>query len=179
MIKLKNIYEAIVNSSLEEYYDALLVSYKKKFDNEEDAETFIEFLKQNDEQIQEIYNTTINIEKEDNGTLLIAYCNVNDNILLLGIVSNKDKMNRTDISAISIWIDRLIEKMKMGKYLRTSPHELSFRLLKHIEDKIDKEGEYKVRKNLGPKINLASIGFELKDKRYSKYQDITLTLVKK
>lgn len=179
MIKLKNIYEAIVNSSLEEYYDALLVSYKKKFDNEEDAETFIEFLKQNDEQVQELYNTTVNIEKEDNGTLLIAYSETEDNILLLGIVSNKDKMNRTDISAISIWIDRLIEKMKQGKSLRTTPHELSLRLIKHIEDKVSKDSEYKLIKKLGHKIDLSVMGFELKDKRYSIYQDVNLSLVKK
>jgi len=85
-------------------------------------------------------------------------------------------MNRNDLSAISQWIDRLIEKMKEGKKVLTSPHELSMRLIKHIENKISTMPDYKLIKNYGMKTNLADLGFIMKDARYSTYQNIELIL---
>lgn len=180
MIKLKQLFlESVSTSNLDEYYNAVLSSFKKKFENEEDAETFIEFLKMNDEHISDMFGISIRVEKEDNGTLLIAYGENTSNIFLVGIVSSKDKMNRYDISAISSWIDRLIEKMKDGKTLLTTPHELSLRLIKHIEEKCNSLSDYVLVKKVGEVSDISDIGFILKDERFSKYRQVTLSLKKK
>lgn len=179
MKTLKQIYESIVSNSFSEYYDALLTSYKKKFDNEEDAETFIEFLKTNDENTADAFGLEIKLEKEDSGTLIIAYAESSETVYLFGIVSINDKMNRNDLSAINSWIDKLIEKMKDGKNFITTPHELSLRLIKHIEEKIAKDPEYSLTKQIGRTVDLSQIGFILKDKRYSKYSTVTLNLIQK
>ena len=171
--------KSITSGSLEEYYNALENSYKTKFVDPEDVETFIEFLKMNDEEMSKYLGIDINVEKEDSGTLLITYGENATRIFLFGIVSTKDKINKTDISAIHIWIDRLIEKMKAGKAFVTSPHELSLRLLKHIEDKVKKELEYTLVRSTINKVNLADLGFNLKDKRYSNYENVQLKMVKK
>jgi len=171
--------ESITSGSLEEYYIALENTYKAKFTNPEDVETFIEFLKMNDEETAKHLGIDIVVEKEDNGTLLLTYGENASCVFLFGIVSTKDKMNKVDVTAIHIWIDRLIEKMKAGKSFVTSPHELSLRLLKHIENKIEQNSEYKLIRTTINKINLADFGFNLKDRRYSNYENVQLKMVKK
>jgi len=74
----KFLIEATVDSSLDEYYAALSDSYIKKFTNPDDVETFIEFLKMNDEQMSEMFGVEINVEKEDSGTLLVSYAESDD-----------------------------------------------------------------------------------------------------
>lgn len=171
--------EAVTIASKDEYYNALHNAYKTKFINTEDVDTFIDFLKMNDEESSERFGIDINIEKEDNGTLLISYGENDIYVMLFGIVSTKDKMIRNDISAINVWIDRLIEKLKDGKTFITSPHELSLRLIKHIEQKIEKDGEYILTKKTLGTIDLSKLGFNMKDKRYSKYSNISLSLKQK
>ena len=112
--------EAIKEGTLDEYYDTILKTYKSRFINADDAETFIEFLKMNDENMMDMFGSDkLNIEKEDNGTLIIAYFENDSVIALIGIVSTKDKMTKYDIGAINMWIDKLIEKMKEGKIFMT------------------------------------------------------------
>lgn len=171
--------EAVTNASADEYYNALHAAYKTKFKNEEDVDTFIDFLKMNDEDSATNFGIDFNIEKEDNGTLIVAYGENDQYVMLFGIVSAMNKMNRNDIPAINIWIDRLIEKMKEGKTFITSPHELSLRLIKHVEEKVAKEPKYTLtRKNLNT-VDLSQLGFDLKDKRYSRYANISLSMKKK
>jgi hypothetical protein len=177
--RLHDIIESITSGSLEEYYKAIENSYKNKFVDPEDVETFMEFLKMNDEETAKHLGIDINIEKEDDGTLLLAYGENATRIFLFGIVSTKEKMNKIDVSAIHIWIDRLIEKMKEGKTFITSPHELSLRLLKHIESKLEKDPKYTLHRSTINKINLKDLGFNLKDKRYSNYENVQLKLIKK
>jgi hypothetical protein len=171
--------ESITSGTLDEYYNSLHKIYKEKFVNPEDVETFIEFLKANDEETSKHFGIELNVEKEDNGTLLLTYGENDTYVFLFGIVSTKEKMNRIDIEAIHIWIDRLIVKMKEGKTFITSPHELSLRLIKHIENKVSNDPEYKLSKRNIGNIDLSRLGFNLKDKRYSQYSNIELKLNKK
>lgn len=180
MKTLKNIFEAIIEVTLNEYYDAILKTYKSRFINEEDVETFVEFLKQNDEQMIDMFGAdNLIIEKEDNGTLIIAYFETDSVLALVGIVSTKDKMAKYDIKAIDEWLNRLIEKMKNGITFMTTPHELSLRLIRHIENRANNLADYTLIKHIGSKIDISNMGFILKDKRNSIYQNVILKLTKK
>lgn len=178
LIKILN--ETVVEGRLDEYYDTILKTYKNRFFNSEDAETFVEFLKQNDEHMTDMFGADkLNIEKEDSGTLIIAYFETDSTLALVGLVSTKDKMAKYDIKAIDEWLDRLIEKMKNGKTFMTTPHELSIRLIRHIENRANRLTDYTLLKNIGSKIDISDMGFNLKDKRNSVYRNVTLRLIKK
>ena len=171
--------EAIVNATIEEYYVALENAYKDKFSTEEDFQKFMKFIKENDLQMSDHFGIDLKVEKEDNGTLLLMYGENSTDVMLYGIVSTKGKMNRNDLSAINLWIDKLIKKMKEGKKFTTSPHELSARLLKHIKEKISKDPNYTLTRKVLNAVNLSDYGFNLKDDRFNKYENITLSLKKK
>lgn len=173
---LKSIFEAIISSDLDEYYDALILSYINQFSSIEETADFINFLKDQDEQTSRMFNIDIKVQKEDNGTLLIAYGENDQYIILFGLVSNKTKMNRYDIPAIKQWINNLIEKMKEGKKFLTTPNNESFKLIDHIEDAVKNDPSYTLNKNVGPAVDIRKMGIHIKNKNFGIYRQVSLSL---
>jgi hypothetical protein len=129
-LKLFNMYEA-VQSNDEEYFDCVAQYYD---------EDLIEQIEQGDQMAQQMTGAPIQTMKSDNGNLIVRWTVGGQYAIILGAVSKEGKLNRADILDLNKWMKMCVQYLKDGKYLLSSPNELSEPLVKRVIKIAEAEG---------------------------------------
>jgi hypothetical protein len=79
-------------------------------------------------------------QKSDNGNLIVRYSVGNDIVAILGVVSVSGKLKRADLSDFHYWVKGIIDYLKQGYRVFTSPNSLSKPLFDKVVKRAEKEG---------------------------------------
>lgn len=144
---LKEIYQTMVVESVEssdkEYYKAVEQHYSKELVN---------MIKSQDKMASMMFGS-IQTYKTNDGSLIVRYVDSEDALVVLGIVSVPGVKKTDYMKDLIGWIDEVINKLKEGKTLLTSPNKLSEPLLKQIIKKAQRKGmDLEVNKS-GPTLD--------------------------
>lgn len=135
----------IKKSSKKEYETLTKDYYKDK--------KFLDLVLQGDDTAKFLTkNNDIKTEKTDSGNIIIRYVEGNNNVVILGMISKKGKMERDDIKDLKEWMGRLKEKMKDGYDVYSSFNELSRPLFDRIKEELKEDGYKVTEKEISPEI---------------------------
>lgn len=128
-----NIEEIIgaVKATNKEYFKAVTNAYGKEL-----AST----IKQGEAMAKLMTGGKIKSEKSDNGNLIVRWCEGRTVSAILGIVSISGKLKKSDMPDFKLWTEKMINKLKKGHTILTSPNPLSKPLLTKIIQRAEKEG---------------------------------------
>ena len=124
------LFEAI-KSSDKEYYQAVEQHYNKQL---------VDTIKSQDKTAEMMFGSRIKTYKTEDQSLIVRYINSSEVVAVLGIVSVPGKEKTNYMKDLLGWIDQVIEELKKGKTLITSPNKLSEPLLKQIIKKAERKG---------------------------------------
>jgi hypothetical protein len=129
------IYEKMLTEAIQstdnEYYDAVEKHYNKNL---------VQMIKSQDKMAEMMFGVSIQTYKTEDGSLIVRYINLEEAVVILGIVSVPGVFKTNYMKDLFRWIDQIIEKLKEGKTLITSPNKLSEPLLKQIIKKAERKG---------------------------------------
>jgi len=114
-----------------EYFEAVSTHYGPEL---------VRFIKSGEHLAKSITGGKIETEKSDNGNLIVRWSEGKKESVILGLVSVTGKLNRKDLPDFNNWINRIVEKLKKGHTLLTSPNQLSKPLLEKILNRVKREG---------------------------------------
>lgn len=115
------------------YFDAI--------DNYYNSPGLIQLITQGEEVAKQMAgSSSINTDISNSGNLIIRYIITDDTIFLLGIVTLKGKLTRTDLADYNRWVNELLSKLKEGYILMSSPNDLSMPLMRKVIKSADRMG---------------------------------------
>jgi hypothetical protein len=108
-------------ASQKEYDKSLLNNYNKDF---------VKTINKYDKMSEDMIGTKPIIETS--GNLFIKYIETKDSIYVLGMSSNKGRIERSDIKDMNLWLDKLEKKIKEGKVVYTSTNSNSENFINNL-----------------------------------------------
>jgi len=120
-----------VKATDKEYFEAVTNAYGKELAS---------IIKQGEAMAKQMTSGKILSEKSDNGNLIVRWCEGKNTSAILGIVAVSGKLKKSDLPDFKNWTDRIINKLKEGHTILTSPNKLSKPLLDKILQRAGKEG---------------------------------------
>ena len=131
--KLVNVNQllAAVLSNDKEYFACVSQYYGKEV---------VSAIKQGDAMAKNMTNSKIKTEKSDSGNLIVRWSEGNNMVAILGVVSTSGKLKRSDLPDFNIWVSGIIDRLKRGFKICTSPNKLSKPLFDKVVKRAEKEG---------------------------------------
>jgi len=115
------------------YFEALKDHYK-------DEPDLIEFIKQGESNAKQGFGSDIKTEVSDSGNIIVRYIEQGNNIGILGMISKKGKLVKSDVSSLKSWMKRLLDKIRNGYQVLASTNKFSKPIFEKIIKMAKEEG---------------------------------------
>ena len=120
------------DTTSDEYYNAVEQYYSPHL---------LDLIKSGESMAEHITGSSIIITKvSENDNVMVRWVEGNNNLVILGMVSKLGSIVKSDIPDINKWSDYLIDKIKEGFTIYTSPNQLSMPILNKILKKAEASG---------------------------------------